>query len=139
MFFTSTTIWNQQSNTDPLNIKERRCIFALRGAVRAVPGKVGAAVGKLGVVTRPVTGILKILTWPITLPAKVAWWGAKQGYNFAVKPITKATSVVAGSTVEASAGAKDAAVNSTIELGKAPFVNLKMIVQKPTITTPIMM
>ena len=126
MFFASTTIWNQQSNTNPLNTKERRCIFAIAGTVKAVPGKIGTAFSKASVITRPVTGILKILTWPITLPTRIAWWSGKQGYNYAVKPITKATSIVAGSTVEAGAGTKDAVVNSVTEIGKAPLVNLKM-------------
>lgn len=127
MFHPSTTIWHQQSNTNPFNIKERRLVFAALGpTLKAVPAKVGSAVSTMGRITRPFRAIGKLLLLPVTAPARVAIWGVKQGYHWTIKPVGKVASVTSGTIVEGAAGAKDAILNPAIELGKAPLVNLKM-------------
>jgi len=132
MFHSSTTLWQKNDLSSPLNPMGNRPVFA-------VPGKVGTKIRNFfggasnfknevfdaaDALTEPVISRIKWMRW--LFPSQYIWTGIKTGYNYFAKPIYKIGSVAAGTAWEAGCGLKDAIYYPAKTLIKAPLTNLKM-------------
>lgn len=128
MFHASTTIRHNHLRTEPFSAKERRLVFAGPGignALSSLGAKASSAWGTLGRMTSPFRGAARVLALPITAPTRVTWWTIKQAYDKIAKPTIHAGSIVAGSAVEAAAGAKDAVWEPTKTLLGSSYTDIK--------------
>lgn len=130
MFHSSTTLWQKNDHSNPLNPMGNRPVFKVNESVvnffSKISGFGGGVYDTANYLTAPFVGPIKFLLLPITAPTQIALWSLKTGYKWVAKPVFKAGMVGTGTAWEMASGIKDAIVNPALTLAKAPLVNLKM-------------